>query len=65
MKFAPLTRLLRYEFRRFKGLSALALVFILLIPIRGEVDAAVKDWNQQNKDEGERGQPLESAEFIT
>lgn len=33
MKFAPFTRLLRYEFRRFKGLSALALVFILLIPI--------------------------------
>lgn len=33
MKFAPFSRLLRYEFRRFKGLSALALVFILLIPI--------------------------------
>ncbi|MCF2707420.1 YhgE/Pip domain-containing protein [Arcanobacterium haemolyticum] len=33
MSFQPASRLLRYEFRRFKGLSKLALVFVLLIPL--------------------------------
>ena len=33
MSLQPASRLLRYEFRRFKGRSRIALVFILLIPI--------------------------------
>ncbi len=33
MNVQPASRLLRYEFRRFKGRSRIALIFILLIPI--------------------------------
>ncbi len=33
MNIQPGSRLLRYEFRRFKGLSKLALIFVLLIPL--------------------------------
>lgn len=33
MTMQPASRLLRYEFRRFKGRSRIALVFVLLIPI--------------------------------
>lgn len=33
MSFAPFSRLVQFEFRRFKGLSRIALIFILLIPL--------------------------------
>lgn len=48
MKFAPFTRLVSYEFRRFKGLSALALVFILLIPLLYGGIYLAANWNLYN-----------------
>lgn len=48
MNITPISRLISYEFRRFKGLSALALAFILLIPaLYGGIYLAA-NWNLYN-----------------
>ncbi|MBP3222691.1 MAG: YhgE/Pip domain-containing protein [Actinomycetaceae bacterium] len=48
MNFTPLSRLLKFEFRRFKGLSRFALIFLMLMPLIYVGIYLAANWNLYN-----------------